>query len=307
MPRPKGFNLLIVKSDGSGVFRLTFPRWLFGVAVGGMVFAVTTLGAIYADYLSLRLQRGSFAEFQGRFAQQQTAIDDSEKRAREVRTEIDSWRALHARIWEPFGPEASPALRRATGIGGGTPGRAAIERSAGAVREEMERLAGIVKEEGNNLRALDRFLGKAGKVLASLPSRWPLRGPVNSDFGQRVSPWTSAPEFHSGIDIGAPIGTPVKAPAPATVIFAGHNAEYGLTLILDHGNDTKSLYGHLSKLHVTVNQRVHRGELVALTGNTGRSSGPHLHYEIQVKGQPVNPNAYVWEDGPLIARAASAR
>jgi murein DD-endopeptidase MepM/ murein hydrolase activator NlpD len=308
MPRPKGFNLLIVKSDGSGVFRLTFPRWLFGVAVGGMVVAVSTLGAIYTDYLSLRLQRASFAELRGRFAQQQAAIDDSEKRAREVRAEIDSWRDLHARIWEPFGPEAAPALRRGTGIGGGgTPGRAAIERSASAVKEEMERLAGIVKEEGNNLRALDRFLGKAGKVLASLPSRWPLRGPVNSDFGKRLSPWTSASESHSGIDIGAPIGSPVKAPAPGTVVFAEHNAEYGLTLILDHGNNTKSLYGHLSKVHVTVNQRVHRGELVALSGNTGRSTGPHLHYEIQVKGQPVNPNAYIWEDGPLTARSASAR
>jgi len=307
MPRSKGFNLLIVKSDGSGVFRLTFPRWLFGLAVGGLVFAVSTLGGIYGDYLSLRHQRANYAELQSRFAQQKAAIDDSEKRTREVRAEIDSWRDLHARIWEPFGPEARPAVRRGTGIGGGTPG-AAIERSADAVKEEMDRLAGIVKEEGNNLRALDRFLGKAGKVLASLPSRWPLRGPVNSNFGTRVSPWTSSPEFHSGVDIGAPVGSLVKAPAPGTVVFAGHNAEYGVTLILDHGHETKSLYGHLSKLHVTVNQRVQRGEVVALTGNTGRSSGPHLHYEIQVKGQPVNPNAYVWEDAPLTtARSASAR
>ena len=305
MPQSKGFNLLIVKSDGSGVVRLTFPRWLFVLAVGGLVFAVSTLGGIYGDYLSLRHQRASYAELQSRFAQQKAAIDDSENRAREVRAEIDSWRDLHASIWEPFGPDR-PAVRRGTGIGGGTSG-AAIERSADAVKEEMDRLAGIVKEEGNNLRALDRFLGKAGKVLASLPSRWPLRGPVNSNFGKRVSPWTPSPEFHSGVDIGAPVGSPVKAPAPGTVVFAGHNAEYGVTLILDHGHETKSLYGHLSKLHVTVNQHVQRGEVVALTGNTGRSSGPHLHYEIQVKGQPVNPNAYVWEDAPLTARSASAR
>ncbi|HWN92417.1 MAG TPA: M23 family metallopeptidase, partial [Verrucomicrobiae bacterium] len=71
--------------------------------------------------------------------------------------------------------------------------------------------------------------------------------------------------------------------------------EYGQTLIIEHGHETKSLYGHLSKLQATVNQKVQRGEVIALSGNTGRSSGPHLHYEIQVKGQSVNPTSYLWE------------
>jgi len=79
------------------------------------------------------------------------------------------------------------------------------------------------------------------------------------------------------------------------VVFAGVNADYGQTLIIDHGNETKSLYGHLSMLKVAVNEKVQRGEVIALTGNTGRSSGPHVHYEIQVKGQAVNPTSYLWE------------
>jgi murein DD-endopeptidase MepM/ murein hydrolase activator NlpD len=299
MARPKGFNLLIVKGDGSGVFRLSLPRWLLGLTVGGAVFVAATLGAIYSDYLSLRHQRANFTALQGRLVEQQTLIDDSEKRAREVRVEIDSWRNLHARIWEPFGPDAGPASKRGTGIGGGTPSR--VSGDGGAVKEEMDRVAGLVKEEGDNLRSLERFLARASKVLASLPSRWPLRGPVNSEFGKRLSPWAPSSEFHSGLDIGAPIGTPVKAPAPGTVVFAGQHSEYGVTLIIDHGNDTKSLYGHLTKLQVTLNQRVQRGDVVALSGNTGRSSGPHLHYEIQVKGQAVNPHGYIWEDAPLTA------
>jgi murein DD-endopeptidase MepM/ murein hydrolase activator NlpD len=308
MPRHRGFKLLVVKGDGSGVFRLSVPRWVLGLVAGVLVLVLSTLGAIYSDYLSLRSQRASFAASQARIAEQQAAIDASERRAREVRAEIDSWRELHARLWEPFGPEFGPGTRRGTGIGGGTVGRTGGDGASAAVKEEMDRLVGLVKEEGNNLRALDRFLMRAGKVLASLPSRWPLRGPVNSDFGKRASPWTSSSEFHSGIDIGAPVGTPVRAPAPGTVIFAGHNAEYGLTLILDHGNETKSLYGHLSKLQVGVSQHVQRGEVIALSGNTGRSSGPHLHYEIQVRGQAVNPNAYIWEDAPLTTvRSASAR
>jgi murein DD-endopeptidase MepM/ murein hydrolase activator NlpD len=88
------------------------------------------------------------------------------------------------------------------------------------------------------------------------------------------------------------------------VVFAGQHAEYGVTVIIEHGNDTKSLYGHLSRLSVAMDQRVQRGDTIALTGNTGRSSGPHLHYEIQVKGQPVNPHSYIWEEtAPLVAKA----
>ncbi len=78
-------------------------------------------------------------------------------------------------------------------------------------------------------------------------------------------------------------------------MFAGAHAEYGQTLIVDHGNETKSLYGHLSRISVAVNQKIERGDVIAHTGNTGRSSGPHLHYEIQVKGQSVNPTGYLWE------------
>ena len=221
---------------------------------------------------------------------------------REIRGEIDSWRDLHNKIWEPFGPEAGPA-KRGTGIGGG--GAPTTEGDRVPVKIEMDRLLGIVKEEGESMRMLERFLGRASRVLASLPSRWPVRGPVNSDFGHRRSPWVPNSEFHSGIDIGARVGTPIKAPAPGSVVFAGQHPEYGVTLIIDHGNDTRSLYGHLSKLRVAMDELVKRGETVALTGNTGRSSGPHLHYEIQVKGQPVNPHSYIWEDpGPAVAKSA---
>ncbi len=174
MPSPLGFNLLVVKNDGSGVFRLTFPRWLLGLTVGGLIFVVSTLFAIHSDYISLRQQRAHLAQFQARFADQQVIIDDFERRARGVRAEIDSWRDLHARIWEPFGPEAGPAaVKRSTGIGEGTTSRAGTDSGLAAVREEMDRLVVIVKEEGESLRALDRFFARAGKVLASLPSRWP--------------------------------------------------------------------------------------------------------------------------------------
>lgn len=302
MPKAKQFNLLMVRDDGSRVLRLSVPGWAVASVVGGLAVTILGLAFIYPDYVSLRHQRGTFAALSERLHIQQGLLDASQSRMREIRGEIDSWRDLHTKIWEPFGPEAGPA-KRGAGIGGA--GATTVEPDRVPVKEEMDRLLGIVKEEGESIRTLERFLGRASRVLASLPSRWPVRGAVNSDFGQRRSPWAPNSEFHSGIDIGASIGTVVKAPAPGTVIFAGQHPEYGVTLVIDHGNETRSLYGHLSRLSVAMEQAVKRGDTVALTGNTGRSSGPHLHYEIQVKGQPVNPHSYIWEEpGPAVARSA---
>jgi murein DD-endopeptidase MepM/ murein hydrolase activator NlpD len=295
MPTPKEFNLLVVHGDGRRVVRLALSPWVIVVALGVLLAAPLTLAVIYGDYLQLRRERASLAQLTARLTEQQTLIESSQVRMREIRAEIDSWRDLQARIWEPFGPEDGKA-KRGSAMGGPTgPVRAGEGPDRAAIGDELDRLTSIVKDEGENLRSLERFLVRATRVLAALPSRWPLRGPVNSGFGGRVSPWSAKSEFHSGLDIGAPIGTPVKSPAPATVVFSGIHPEYGQTLILDHGHDTKSLYGHLSKLLVTVNQKVLRGEVIAQSGNTGRSSGPHLHYEIQVKGQSVNPTSYLWE------------
>jgi murein DD-endopeptidase MepM/ murein hydrolase activator NlpD len=261
----------------------------------GAGLVATSVGAIYSDYASLRAQRATLAAMLPRLADQQAIVEAYRAQASALRAEIDSWRDVHARILEPFGPDAGPS-KRGSGIGGGTSSMP-IDGDADRfdIKEEMARLGDLVQEQGDHLRALEQFLSRAGKVLASLPSRWPIRGPVNSEFGRRLSPWSAAAEHHSGIDIGAPIGTPVHAPAPGTVVFSGPHAEYGLTVVMDHGNDTKSLYGHLSRLGVLAGQQVRRGDLLALTGNTGRSSGPHLHYEIQVGGQAVDPYTYLWE------------
>jgi len=295
MPTPKEFNLLVVHGDGRRVVRLALSRWVILIALGVLLAAPIALAVIYGDYLQLRRERASLAQLTARVTEQQTLIESSQARMRELRAEIDSWRDLQARIWEPFGPEDGKA-KRGSAMGGPTgAARTGEGPDRGAIGDELERLTSLVKDEGENLRSLERFLVRATRVLAALPSRWPLRGPVNSGFGGRVSPWSSRSEFHSGLDIGAPIGTVVKSPAPGTVVFAGIHPEYGQTLIIDHGHETKSLYGHLSKLQATTNQKVQRGEVIALSGNTGRSSGPHLHYEIQVKGQSVNPTSYLWE------------
>lgn len=295
MRKPYRFNFLIVLGTGPRILRLNVPRWTLYGGLMVQALAVSVLGAIYGDYLTLKLERNQLAGLQRQVAEQRAMIESFRRQLGGIRGEIATWRDLHARIREAFGPEAGPT-RKGTGIGGGTgPLQVVSLRDPMDLPEELHRLAALVNEEGENLRALERILSRVGRVLVALPSRWPLRGGVNSEFGRRLSPWSGLPEFHRGIDITAPLGTDVKAPAPGTVVYTGIQAEYGLTLILDHGNDMKSLYGHLQKVHVSPGQRVERGQIIARSGNTGKSTGPHLHYEILVRGQPVNPRSFVWE------------
>ena len=289
------FNLLVVHGDGRRIARLSLSRWLILTVLAFVVALPISVAVIYTDYLSLRQERAALKVLSAKVVEQQTVIEASRTKMQAIWAEIDGWRELRARLWGPFGPENGSA-KRGAGIGGGTgPTRAGEPSDRAAIGDELDRLTGVVKEEGEDLRSLERFLSRATRVLAALPSRWPVRGPVNSSFGARSSPWSAKSEFHSGLDIGAPVGTEVRAPAPGVVVFAGAHPEYGQAIIVDHGNDTKSLYGHLSRLGVHVNQTIHRGDVIALTGNTGRSSGPHLHYEIQVRGQAVNPTTYLWE------------
>jgi murein DD-endopeptidase MepM/ murein hydrolase activator NlpD len=129
--------------------------------------------------------------------------------------------------------------------------------------------------------------------LADAPSLWPLEGRVASSFGQRQDPINGEGAFHAGIDIDAPIGTPIRAAADGDVTEASMVAGYGREIILDHGHDVVTLYGHLSAIAVVVGQHVTRGQVIGYVGQSGRATGPHLHYEVRVHKVPVNPHKYL--------------
>jgi len=130
-------------------------------------------------------------------------------------------------------------------------------------------------------------------ALADAPSLWPIEGRVASSFGERQDPINGEGAFHSGIDIDAPTGTPVRASADGEVSGATLGAGYGRQIVLDHGHDVITLYGHLSALAVVPGQRVMRGQVIGYVGQTGRATGPHLHYEVRVHKVPVNPHKYL--------------
>lgn len=287
------FSLLLVRGDGERLLRVNIPRRSAVLAGLALAVAVSVAGVLLGDWMKLRALTREAVTFQDQIHQQRATIDLFNRRVVELRQEMSGWREMHAKIWEPLGPEPGRGARD-RGIGGGTTSSDQMPARLSPL-DELNRLGESVKEQTEDLRALEKLMSRAGRVLASLPTRWPVRGAVNSEFGHRRSPWTSEREFHKGLDIRAQRSTPVHAPAAGTVMHAGAAQDYGIAIVLDHGQAIRTLYGHLSKVNVQNGQRVERGAVIGYTGNTGRSSGPHLHYEIMVKGQAVNPRAYLWD------------
>jgi murein DD-endopeptidase MepM/ murein hydrolase activator NlpD len=161
---------------------------------------------------------------------------------------------------------------------------------------KLDKLSDSATRQEKSLQELQSYFLDQKSRLASTPSVWPARGWVTSDFGQRLDPYTAERVMHEGLDIAAPHGKEVVAPSDGTVIFAGLEGGYGNVLVIDHGYGVKTRFGHLSKLEVKTGDRVKRGQLVGAVGNTGRSTGPHLHYEVRVNGIPENPRKFILEE-----------
>jgi len=129
--------------------------------------------------------------------------------------------------------------------------------------------------------------------LADAPSMWPVEGRLGSGFGERQDPINGEGAFHAGIDIDAPYGTPVRATADGEVTGESMGSGYGIQIVLDHGHDLLTVYGHLSAMAVVPGQHVTRGQVIGYVGQSGRATGPHLHYEVRVHRVPVNPHKYL--------------
>jgi len=130
-------------------------------------------------------------------------------------------------------------------------------------------------------------------LWASTPSIWPVRGWLTSGFGNRISPFTGSVMMHNGIDVASRRDTPVMASAGAVVSYEGFDSGLGKVVKLNHGYGMQTVYGHLAKVNVRIGQKVKRGDVIGFVGNTGLSTGPHLHYEVFVNNVPVNPLRYI--------------
>ena len=153
----------------------------------------------------------------------------------------------------------------------------------------------INKREVSLAKLVD-FLEEQRLVMLSTPTIWPVRGWVSSKFGFRTSPFSGRRVFHEGLDIAARYGIPVRSTAKGIVLYAGEKAGYGKIVTIDHGFGYMTRYGHNSSLTVKVGDRVEKGDVIAKVGSTGRSTGPHVHYEVLVNGIPVNPQKFIIDE-----------
>jgi murein DD-endopeptidase MepM/ murein hydrolase activator NlpD len=147
----------------------------------------------------------------------------------------------------------------------------------------------------SQISLLENQFSRRYELIASTPTVWPVHGVVNSGFGVRPDPFTGLPARHDGVDISTARSEPVLATADGIVLRSGWAGEYGRAIAIAHGDRYETLYGHLEETLVTEGQKVHRGDRVGLVGSTGRSTGPHVHYEVHVDGRAVNPLEYVLE------------
>lgn len=160
------------------------------------------------------------------------------------------------------------------------------------------RMENVIK--GTDLKEKDvlqlwKELSDKNDILLSTPSIRPALGWITSNFGTRSSPFSGDTSLHKGLDIAADNGTPIRAPASGVVSFVGFDEGYGKSVSIDHGHGIVTRFAHCSQLYTKIGQRVRRGDVLAAVGNTGRSTGPHLHYEVRLNGVPVNPEKYILE------------
>jgi len=172
------------------------------------------------------------------------------------------------------------------GVGGGAP---LEEHGASAVTTVESRTSALARK----LDTIDSAISERLRWISSTPAIAPVHGILTSGFGNRSDPLTHGAGSHEGIDIAAAPGQPVQSTADGIVVQAADVSGYGNSVLVAHGFGLTTRYGHLSKIDVRPGQKVHRGDLIGRVGNTGRSTGYHLHYEVRVDGAPVNPLAYI--------------
>lgn len=230
-------------------------------------------------------------------AAQRTQIASLNKQVGEFQQQIQRLKEFDVKLRIIANLENAEETDPFLGVGGISPSPREAEQETEAnlqrMKTELDRLCTEAEFREKSFRELYSFLEGKKKQLACTPSVWPARGWLTSGFGYRIDPFTGLRQMHEGLDIANRLGTPINAPADGVVYRVFNNFGFGLMVEINHGYGIITRYGHLSKAYVKVGQRVKRGERIAAMGNTGRATGPHLHYEVRLNGVPLNPQHYI--------------
>ncbi|MFO0585306.1 MAG: M23 family metallopeptidase [Anaeromyxobacter sp.] len=303
-PKSQVFTVIVVSDHSQAVRKFRVPRrslrQIAYIAAGVVLVALLVVGH-YFTLLSASSENSVLKEENAQLRSQILLVQEKVAHISATLDRVERFDAkLRTAVTQLQDPERNLAIgpvgNGAGDAGAAIPGPApAAENSLAALPGKVSSLESEASRQEQSLRELQEYFDDQRSLLASTPSIWPSRGWVTSDFGTRMDPYTAERKMHEGLDIATPHGQPVYSPSDGTVVFAGTEGGYGKVLVIDHGYGVKTRYGHLSEIFVKPGDHVARGGKVAAVGNTGRSTGPHLHYEVRVNGIPENPRKFILE------------
>ena len=306
----KDYSFLVLNHIGSPVKRLSVSNKFFtisGCIVAAVFIALVVFGV---DYYSARKSAGKTTLLEKRVVQQKDIIDNQRDQIQafatkinELKVQLEALNDFEKKIRIIANLENKETDSEGVfGIGGSMPEdldpTIEMKEIQSALLQEMHEqvqdLDSVAVSQHERFETLYEHLEEQRNVLACTPTIRPVDGGyVSSSFGYRTSPFTNQKEFHKGLDISIQQGTPIIATADGVVSFSGKKGLLGNTIIIDHGYGFITRYGHAKKLLKKQGDSVKRGDVIAYVGNTGRSTGPHVHYEVQLNGVQVNPKRYI--------------
>ncbi|BCR04388.1 peptidase M24 [Desulfuromonas versatilis] len=286
----KKFTILIIPEGSHRVRRFNLRRGLLGtVLCFGLLFMVG-VSLLAFDYFRVNFDRKELVRLQTQASAQQKELRRLAVRLADLRQEMVVLAQNDAKV-RVMAKLAKPKADAMNGVGG--PPEEDVSAGFSELQQQIDQMVRAIDLRRESQEEIQGFLNDQRSLLAAKPQGMPVKGWVTSAFGVRRDPFNGARKMHEGVDIASRTGTPVFATADGIVTQAETVSGYGKLVVVDHGYGFKTYYGHNSKLFVKVGQRVKRGEKVAAVGNTGRSTGPHVHYEVRRNGVPLNPRKYL--------------
>jgi murein DD-endopeptidase MepM/ murein hydrolase activator NlpD len=305
--KKKNLTLLVFDATGTPVRQATIPRILMPMTVILFMGIAIALYLGISDYQRLKSEtkdvhslRSALQTQEEQVVQQQNQIVAFAQKIDTLKTQLAELHSFEQKIRIIANLETSKYGSSMFGVGGSDPEdldpATMMEQDYQEMVRDMHTEINVIDQasqnQHNSFSSIFSQLEGKRNLLAATPSIRPVKGWVSSRFGYRTSPFTSRREFHRGLDIATHAGSPIISPADGVVTYSGKKGLMGNMVTIEHGFGLVTRYGHAQKILKKKGERVKRGETIALVGNTGRSTGPHLHYEVRLNGVAVNPTKY---------------
>jgi murein DD-endopeptidase MepM/ murein hydrolase activator NlpD len=304
MLRKRYYILFVARDEDGRIRKIPLPlRYVYGFVAAALVGTFTIVG-LAGSYTRMLLKTESFNQLRQDKENLSKNYKQMAQIAHDRNVQVASLGALANEVTALYGLRQSKLSKTPAAASAATEPTPTSMALTDDVDQQQVKLSidqfyalRTQAMSGRVARALEGGLSPnfAGDwtELADAPSLWPLEGRVGSSFGARQDPINGEGAFHSGIDIDAPYGSPVRSASDGNVTGASMASGYGREIVIDHGHDVMTIYGHLSAMAVVPGQHVIRGQVIGYVGQSGRATGPHLHYEVRVHKVPVNPHKYL--------------